>query len=213
MSTTIFTYGGKVLVNGANNKWLKKYVAPAPVDPYNPLGLPANTVRVRTSDRNPPASGQAAYSTATLVEGTLDVYDVYRSGTSLSYLLYYSTNVTEVLGANTTGITNMGRMFSNCSSLVSVPLFDTRSVTDTNEMFYKCSSLTSIPLFDTSNIEDMGSMFASCVKVESGALALYQQASSQATPPIVHSYTFNSCGSQTVTGSAELAQIPSNWKY
>jgi hypothetical protein len=55
-------------------------------------------------------------------------------------------------------------------------------------------------------------MFAGCSNVQSGALALYQQASSQATPPSTHIATFRGCGSNTVTGAAELAQIPSNWK-
>jgi len=58
----------------------------------------------------------------------------------------------------------------------------------------------------------MMSMFYNCYKVESGALALYQQASTQATPPSSHSGTFSNCGRDTVTGAAELAQIPSNWK-
>lgn len=45
-----------------------------------------------------------------------------------------------------------------------------------------------------------------------GAATLYQQASSQANPPQSHDATFYKCGSDTVTGAAELAQIPSDWK-
>jgi len=55
-------------------------------------------------------------------------------------------------------------------------------------------------------------MFYQCTNVQSGALALYQQASSQTTPPTSHNQTFYNCGSNTTTGSAELAQIPSGWK-
>jgi len=58
----------------------------------------------------------------------------------------------------------------------------------------------------------MSYMFSGCYKVESGALALYQQASSQATPPSTHNSAFYKCGRDTVTGAAELAQIPSDWK-
>jgi len=54
--------------------------------------------------------------------------------------------------------------------------------------------------------------FDGCTSVESGALALYQQASTQSNPPQQHSYTFRNCGSNTTTGSAELAQIPNDWK-
>ena len=46
-----------------NNKALQ-FVASEPtppVDPYNPLGLPANTVRVRTNDGEPPISHRQAF--------------------------------------------------------------------------------------------------------------------------------------------------------
>lgn len=212
------------------------------VDPYNPLNLPANTVRVRTNNGNAPkkvakASWHEAtsYETATLVSGTTDVYDLYKSGTSFLAFLFGSTNVVEVLGANTTGITNMDDMFNGCEYLVSVSLFDTSSVTSMYTMFNNCFKLTSVPLFDTSNVRYMSSMFANCnyltaiplfntssaaymnqmfqycYRVESGALALYQQASTQATPPVNHTSCFKQCGKNTVTGAAELAQIPSSW--
>jgi len=61
-------------------------------------------------------------------------------------------------------------------------------------------------------VQFMNNTFAKCIKVESGALALYQQVSSQAVQPIEHRYTFQDCGRDTVTGAAELAQIPSGWK-
>lgn len=207
--TTIYTVNNKVLKNSVTDKWLIK--KETPVDPYNPLGLPPNTVRVRTSDGNAPAKDvYTKYETAMLVPGTTDVYDVYKSG-GFNNLLYKSTNVIEILGANTTDVTNMQSMFNRCSSLTSVPLFDTSSVTDMKYMFYGCSSLTSVPLFDTSNVTDMTEMFRNCTNVQTGALALYQQASSQTTPPSNHSKTFNNCGSNTTSGAAELAQIPSSW--
>jgi len=57
----------------------------------------------------------------------------------------------------------------------------------------------------------MDDMFMNCYKVESGALALYQQARSQANPPSTHNHAFANCGRDTVTGAAELAQIPVSW--
>lgn len=218
-----------------NNSWLGESSSPGPTPP-TPV-LPAGTVRVRTSDGNAPIKELfTAYETATLVEGTSDVYDVYKSGTSFMNLLRESSNVVEVLGANTIGITDMQTMFDSCTSLTTVPLFDTSSVTYMSNMFYGCSSLTtvplfdtssvtymdhmfdgcssltSIPLFDTTNVTYIGYAFRDCVNVESGALALYQQASSQTTPPSSHSRTFRNCGRDTVTGAAELAQIPNDWK-
>ena len=202
--------------------------APPPVIP---------SVRVRTSDGNVPKKSLfTTYETATLVPGTTDVYDVYKSGTSFMDMFYGSSNVVEVLGgANTSSITNMREMFVNCNSLTNVALFDTSNVTNMNQMFngcqslqyvplfdttkvtimsymlYGCTSLTNIPLFDTSKVTNMSQMFAQCNWVQSGALALYQQASSQTNPPTNHDGTFTNCGANTTTGLAELQQIPSSW--
>ena len=55
------------------------------VDPYNPLNLPPNTIRVRTNDGQPPISND--YDSVTLVEGTTDVYDVARRSNSFLHLL------------------------------------------------------------------------------------------------------------------------------
>ena len=209
---------------------------PGYIDPCNPLNLPPNTVRVRTNDGAVPNKDYATYETATLVSGTSDVYDVYKSGTNFYSFLDRSTNVVEVLGANTTGITHMGDMFYECTSLTTVHLFNTSSVTDMGGMFYWCTSLTSVPLFDTSSVTDMQSMFQNCTSltsvplfntssvtdisimfmncknVQSGALALYQQVSTQTNPPSSHRMAFRNCGSDTTTGAAELAQIPDDWK-
>ena len=121
---------------------------------------------------------------------------------------------------NTSNVTDMSYMFSYCYGLTSVPLFDTSNVTNMNNMFYMQSSslvpytsqLTTVPLFDTSKVTITAGMFMNCYNVESGALALYQQMSSQANPPEYKANTFRNCGSNTVTGAAELAQIPSGWK-
>ncbi len=112
---------------------------------------------------------------------------------------------------DTSSVTDMGSMFRNCDSLTSVPLFDTSSVTYMGSMFRNCSSLTSVPLFDTSSAESMYDMFHDCKAVQSGALALYTQASTQAVPPIAYEYCFTNCGINSTTGAAELAQIPSSW--
>lgn len=275
---------------------------------YNPLNLPANIVRVRTNDGNPPIKGSnTSYETATRATGSI-YYDVYKSGTDFSYLLANSTNVDKIIGANTKDITNMSRMFSgltnlnevalfdtskvttmsnmfndcstltsvpkfdtssvtsmyrtfrNCSSLTTIPLFNTSSVTDMDTMFYGCTSLTSVPLLNTANVTTVESMFSGCTslttiplintskvismvyfcanckaltrlplfntskavnvrgafgncwKVQSGALALYNQMINQTNPPSTHSECFYNCGRDTTSGAAELAQIPSDWK-
>nr|WP_220431722.1 BspA family leucine-rich repeat surface protein [Segatella copri] len=65
--------------------------------------------------------------------------------------------------------TNMGYMFQDCISLMSLDLshFDTSKVTDMSYMFANCSSLTSLDLshFDTSKVTGMSYMFANCSKL------------------------------------------------
>lgn len=104
-------------------------------------------------------------------------------------------------------------MFNGCSALAEAP-----SITlgaqgiNASAVFRCCTSLKQVPLYDTSKMARVDYMFDGCTSVESGALALYQQMSTQATVPYPHQYCFRECGSNTTTGSAELAQIPSDWK-
>lgn len=141
---------------------------------------------------------------------TVAVFDT--SSVTSTLAMFYSTAITTAPLYNLSSATVTSGMFSSCSSLTSVPLYNTGSVTNMARMFSGCSRLQTIPLFDTSSATDMSDMFLSCNYVTSGALALYQQASSQATPPTSHSHCFYNCGISTTAGSRELAQIPSDWK-
>lgn len=255
----IYKHNGSIITD-IGGKWLSH----TQVDPYNPLGLPPYTVRVRTSDGNPPSrnGGDATWESATLVTGTSDIYDVFKTGPSLDSMFQGSNNVVEILGANTSNVTsmygmfyqcgnlttitlfdtskvtNMAYMFRTCSRLTSVPLYDTSSVTSMIYTFSDCLSLTTVPLLDTSKVTSMYSMLgmtstkanlttiplfntssvtdveymcSNCTKVQSGALALYNQMSTQTNPPTKHGFCFQDCGKNTSSGAAELAQIPSDW--
>lgn len=141
---------------------------------------------------------------------TVSSFDI--SNVSLMHYMFKGcSNLTTVPLFNTSSVTEMDHLFDGCSSLTSVPLFDTSNLTSMGWMFINCTNLSSIPLFNTSSLTYMGYAFYNCYKVQSGALALYQQASSQANPPS-HSDTFTNCGRDTTTGAAELAQIPDDWK-
>ena len=62
--------------------------------------------------------------------------------------------------------TSIAYMFYNCSSLTEIPLLDTSSVTDMYAMFNGCSSLTTIPQLDASKVNDINStMFLNCTKL------------------------------------------------
>ena len=132
--------------------------------------------------------------------------------TNMLSLLYHCTSLINVPLFNTSNVTDMRQMFRECYSLINIPLFNTSNVTNMKQMCTNCTSLKSIPLFNTSKVTDMSQTFSTCTAVESGALALYQQVSTQTNPPTNHSETFYACGMNTQTGAAELAQIPSDWK-
>ena len=171
------------------------------------LVLPPHTIRCKFTSGYTPTKGD----TQTLVDADENIWDIYKSINDWSSLLYNIPELESVIGANTTGVTSMSGMFTGCSSLTNIPLFDTSSASYLNSMFNECSSLTAVPLFDTSSAINMNYMFSGCTNVASGAYALYQQASSQSTPPSAHSSCFRNCGRDTVTGAAELAMIPASW--
>lgn len=229
-----------------------------PVDPYNPLGLPPYTIRVKLVEgTNPDFNGSTVQ-----ISQSPNVWDCTKTSSEWDWnnLFEYKSQLLEVLGANTTGVVMMDNTFKDCSNLTNVCLFDTTSVTEMSGMFQgcyslttvplydmsnvtysqfmfescsnlttvplfntskvivmwamfrECHNLTNIPLFDTSVVDDMDDMFKNCYRVQSGALALYQQASTQSRPPANHGSTFLNCGVYTQTGEAEWVQIPSDWK-
>lgn len=112
---------------------------------------------------------------------------------------------------DTSSMTSLSSCFHDCMSLTEIPAFDTKNVRSFDSFAYNCYDLTDIPLLDTSSATDVDRMFRDCLKVERGSLALYTQMSTQANPPTSHSSCFLRCGRDTITGAAELAQIPASW--
>lgn len=199
----MFIHNNKVLK--VNHKWLK---SESGFDPYNPLGLPPYTIRLRLSIAVEPS---VKHTSMTPVDAEHYIWDVTYETPDWTDFSNSNGLIVEVLGANTTEVTSMTQLFVDCRFLESVPLFDTSNVTNMRNMFMQCYALTSIPLFNTSKVTIMNGMCHSCYNVESGALALYQQASTQANPPAEHTDTFFQCGVYTQSGAAELAQIPWAW--
>ena len=205
---------------------------------YTPTNSKGTLTQVSTSPNiwdwtynNANWSGAWLYKSALLevldagdTSGVTNMYQLFGSSGLTSVVLFDTSNVTDMMYMfdscalasvplfDTSKVTKMYGMFNSCSLLTSVPLFDTANVTDMSYMFAYCTELTAVPLLNTSNVTNMSYMFQNCYKVKSGALALYQQASTQSNPPSNHSYTFRNCGRDTTKGAAELAQIPSDWK-
>lgn len=141
------------------------------------------------------------------------------SNTNLTGTFLGCASLKSAPNMNVGHVTTMVGTFSGCSALESVPLYDTSSVTvfyssTRGGAFYNCSSLKSIPLFNTGSATTVKEMFRGCTNVESGALALYQQMSTQTTPPTTHTNTFQNCGLNAPASApihAEMEQIPSSW--
>ena len=91
-----------------------------------------------------------------------------------SDLFYNFSKLTKIENVNlldTSNVTNMSSMFSDCSSLTSlnVSSFDTSQVTNMGEMFSGSTRLTILDVsnFDTSNVTNMSYMFKNCSKLTS----------------------------------------------
>ena len=97
---------------------------------------------------------------------------------------------------NTSNVTDMYRMFLDCSSLTSLDLnsFNTTNVTDRRYMFGGCSSLTRLDLsnFNTSKVDDMSYMFENCSSLTSLDLSSFNTSSVTNM-----SYMFENCSSLT----------------
>ena len=126
------------------------------VDPLNPLNLPPFTIRCKFKPNYTPTMG----TSQTIVDSDNNVWDV--GFVNADSLFKFNTDLLEVIGANTSSVTNMDSMFNNCNSLTSVHLFDTSSVTNMDNMFFNCENIITVPLFDTSSVTSMGNMFNGC---------------------------------------------------
>lgn len=80
-----------------------------------------------------------------------------------------------------------------------------------DRMFYGCTGLGGIDPICCTTVENVGGMFSGCTNVEWGALDQYDWFSTYGVNINNHSGTFTNCGSDTPTGTAELAQIPVGW--
>lgn len=131
--------------------------------------------------------------------------------TSMIQMMQDCRALTSVPLFNTSNVTTFQSFMSGCWNVTTLPLFDTSSATNFEYAFSNCKNITAVPLFDTSSATSMNSMFYMCKKVESGALSLYQQASTQSNPPSSYSNCFYQCGYDTTTGRQDLNQIPTSW--
>src|SRR5574343_144744 len=113
---------------------------------------------------NASVGGSITFGGFTIRHSYCEKVDIKTIGnaTNLVNLFYNCTSLQSVPLFNTINVTNMSYMFNLCYSLQSVPLFNTINVTKMQNMFYACVSLQSVPLFNTTNVTNMSSMFQIC---------------------------------------------------
>ena len=66
---------------------------------------------------------------------------------------------------NTNKVTSMYRAFTDCSNLITVSQIDTSNVTNMMQAFQGCKKLTTIPQLDTSKVTNMEFMFSECSSI------------------------------------------------
>ena len=143
-----------------------------------PLGsVDSSTEEVQVSEENkwytyvlPKGKGLLSISCNSIrklmVKANIGYYNIDSDG-----MLYTSAVEASFKGSNTNNVTDMGAMFQNCSSLISLDVssFDTSKVTSMYGMFNGCSGLKSLNLsgWDTSNVTTMGAVFDGCSSLTS----------------------------------------------
>ena len=129
---------------------------------------PTKTITKEATSMKPffDAGGKCAYSTATSFENAIQFNDT-SNVTKMSYMFSNCASLTSIPQLDTSKVTSMYRMFDNCSSLTSIPQLDTSKVTSMYYTFYSCASLTSIPQLDTSKVTDMEGLFYYCTSLTS----------------------------------------------
>lgn len=127
-------------------------------------------------------------NTSFILHRYVEKFDIKTIGNCNSLLLFFfsCSSLQSVPLFNTQNVNNMQGIFESCISLQSVPLFNTQNVTNMSTMFRVCTSLQSVPLFNTQNVNNMANMFQSCVSLQSVPLFNTQNVTSM-------SEMFNGC--------------------
>lgn len=131
--------------------------------------------------------------------------------TNLRGTFLWCPSLLEIPALNTANVTTLYQFCSVCTSITTLPLLNTANVKYWQSAFKGMYALTSLPLFNTSSAVNISFAFSECYRVETGALALYNQMRTQARPPSIVGNAFLSCGSSTTSGQEELSQIPTSW--
>lgn len=160
MSTVVYSFGNSLVSSQAKDLLGYTYT---PFDPLNPLHLPPYTIRVQCMSGNTP---EVTKGTTTHVGG--DVYDITYESHDWYALFYGNYRITKVLGANTTGVTEMSDIFESCTNLQRVEHpFDCGNVLQAYDMFRNCTNLQYAPDLNTSRCTRLDGLFYNCTSLSS----------------------------------------------
>lgn len=101
----------------------------------------------------------------TTIEDLLDGVDTSLAQNAIS-MFQECSSLKSVPLFDTSNVTMMMDMFNNCQTIETIPLYNTHKVTNMMRMFYNCQHLKSIPLLDTSSVTNMSYMFQVCPRLE-----------------------------------------------
>jgi hypothetical protein len=88
-------------------------------------------------------------------------------GTTFSNSFFGCESLSElIIESDTSMITSTTSMFSQCRSLVNLPLFDTSNVTTSSSMFAGCWSLEKTPEFVFTSLTSANAMFTDCASLK-----------------------------------------------
>lgn len=154
--STIFSFGNSLVSAPSGPLVGRDY------DRWNPLRLPAFSILVQCMSGNAPHN---TVGTATNVGN--DTWLVQYSRPNWYNMFGDDLSIVKVLGANTTGVTGMARMFDRCTNLSRIENnFDMSSVTSTMDMFSLCTNFQSAGDFNTSSAVRMDGMFYGCTALQ-----------------------------------------------
>jgi hypothetical protein len=154
--------------------------------------IPPWTVRLRYSGNKKPTFSKG---NAVQIDADENIWDLTYENEDWTSLVNgqngsYQQYLVEVIGSNSSGVTNMNTTFSyaNCKKITQLdtsnvssmrgifyntvyleemPLIDTSNVKDMYWAFWACKSLKELPPIDTSNVSSMRGAFRSCQSISS----------------------------------------------
>lgn len=182
----------------------------------NGLYIPNTGIAYSKVSVNVPQTAEGSTMKAYLDAKKNCYYLFYKyAGTSIDGLISYSdtSNVTDMNSMftdcdfldsipqlDTSNVTNMSYMFKGCPRLTTIPQLDTSNVRNMSYMFYQCLRLRTIPQFDTSSVTNMNNMFKEC-------LALTKIPQFDVSSVTSMTYMFNGCSSLTTIPKIDVSSV------